>query len=331
MISRSKKTAILKPIKVIYNPLAGTKRKLLPGSKAPTLEEIKALLLRYQLPAKYFITKYAGHATELAKMAIKENYTVVVSAGGDGTAAEVANGLIGSDITMGILPLGTFMNTAKMLAIPFDLEKAVMVLKIGRSRKLDVGQINMLSGKKLGQPTYFLENSSLGMEAELQKTVVFWERHEYKNMLSSIKNIWDLYRYRAKIVLDDKIIEKRVVLVSVSNGPTTGADLTFAPRAKLNDHRLTISINEMKKGEVLLYLLNLLLKRKPTSRKITRYLSKTVEISTRFPQPIHADATTFGTTPVKYEIIPNALSVITGFPEAGSNALEKRAPLDPTS
>lgn len=316
------------PIKVIYNPNAGKKRHPVGGSPI-TQEDIKNLLEKYQIPADFFPTKGPGDATTLAQSAIKEKYDTVIAAGGDGTVSEVAAGLIGSDVALGILPLGSYMNITRMLAVPHDLEKAIMLLKINRRRKIDVGKITLLSGVKSKSPLYFMENSSVGIEAELQDSTLKMEHGHYRAFLGSLKSLFDYYRHRVKIVLDDKTLERQVTMLAVSNGQYTGAALKLAPKARLNDHLLTVSIFEMSKKELFYYLLKLMKTGSTGSTKIFRYQSTKVAIYTQKPKPVHADGQVFGTTPVAYEILPNALTVITGFPEAGGPALEKRTPLDP--
>lgn len=326
-ISKKIKGAV-RPIKIIYNQNAGKKRHPV-GASPITSEDIKNLLLKYQIPADFFPTKKSGDATRLAHDAIHEKYETVVAAGGDGTVSEVASGLMDSDITLGILPLGSYMNITKMLSIPHDLEKAVMLLKIGRKRKIDVGKITLLSGKKLESPLFFMENSSVGIEAELQDSVQKMEHHHYVAFLKSLKLLFDYYRHKVKIVLDNKTLERRVTMVAVSNGQLTGAALNLAPEARLNDHLLTVSVFEMSKKELFYYLFKLMETGITRSTKIKRYESTKVAIYTKHPKPVHADGQAFGTTPVAYEILPNALDVITGFPEGEEIALEKRAVLDP--
>lgn len=318
----------VKPIKLIYNPNAGKKRNPVGGNPI-TAEDIKELFGKYQIPVDFFPTKGPGHATILAQEAVKEKYETVVAAGGDGTVSEVASGLIGTDIALGILPLGSFMNTALMLAIPHDLEKAVMLLKINRRRKIDVGQVTLLSGVKPNPPLYFMENSSVGVEAEMQDSVLKMEHGHYRAFLLSLKSLFDYYRHRVKIVLDDQTFERRVTMVAVSNGQYTGAALNFAPEARLNDHELTVSVFQMSKKELLYYFLRLMKTGHTGSSKIFHYQSTKVAIYTHSPKPVHADGQVFGTTPVAYEILPNALEVITGFPQSGEPALEKRTILDP--
>ena len=58
----------------------------------------------------------------------------IVAAGGDGTVRSVAFELIGRDVALGILPLGTAMNVARSLDIPLDLEAAAAVLAAGATR-----------------------------------------------------------------------------------------------------------------------------------------------------------------------------------------------------
>ena len=79
---------------------------------------------------------------------------VVVAAGGDGTLNAVAAQLMGTDIPMGIFPLGTFNYVARLLNIPLDLLKAAEVIATGKIREVHVAQIN---------DHIYLNNASLGL------------------------------------------------------------------------------------------------------------------------------------------------------------------------
>jgi diacylglycerol kinase family enzyme len=83
---------------------------------------------------------------------------IVVAGGGDGTISAVASALIGTNKTLGVLPLGTLNHFAKDLGIPLDLEGAVRTVVQGTGKAVDVGEVN---------ERYFLNNSSIGLYPEI--------------------------------------------------------------------------------------------------------------------------------------------------------------------
>lgn len=319
-------------IAVIFNPHAGLKRKLLPNLHAVTvtLEDIKDLLEQYQLVADFFPTKYAGHATELAKEVVKKGYKTVIAAGGDGTVGEVANGLMDSNAALGVLPLGSYMNIGKMLSIPMDLEKAVMLIKIGRARKIDMGVVTKISGEKLSKPFYFIESAGIGLEAEFQQYWQQLEKGDLKALFKILKSFREWYGHHPKLIIDDQEVQPKLMMLTVSNGPYTGASIPIAPKAKLNDHKLTVTLFKMTKFELLKYILRTTKEGKTYfNRKIVTYQARKVQIITGNPRLVHVDARLFGETPIEIKIEPNALNVITGYPKEGETALVKRTYLDP--
>ena len=313
---------------LIYNPHAGMKRRILPNPTATSLEDIKHLLEQYQIIFDEYPTKYAGHTTELAKE-LSQKYDTILVAGGDGTVGEAANGLVGTETTLGILPLGSFMNVARMLSIPLDIEKAVLLIKLGRTRKIDVGMVVVLSGEKLQQPYYFLESAGIGLEAQLHEYSTSLEKGDLKALWKIFRTLFDYYGYRAKIIIDGREIKTKSTLVNVSNGPYSGAAIQMAPKAKLNDHKLTISLFHMNKWELLNHFLTITRSKKRYNRKIETHQGKIVKIETKVKRLVHADARLYGETPVEFSILPNALNIISGFPAPGNSALIKRTYLDP--
>jgi len=87
-------------------------------------------------------TQRPGHATDLARMAAERGYRAVCIVGGDGTLAEVAAGLAGSDVPLAIIPRGTANQVAHNLQIPTELEAAVDVAVNGVATPLDLGRVN---------------------------------------------------------------------------------------------------------------------------------------------------------------------------------------------
>ena len=94
----------MKNIAFIVNPISGTK------AKNRVAKLIRELLDAEQFSPTVVVTEYAGHATQLAQQFALEGYYAVVAVGGDGTVNEVANGLIGTNTALGIIPNGIISN-----------------------------------------------------------------------------------------------------------------------------------------------------------------------------------------------------------------------------
>jgi YegS/Rv2252/BmrU family lipid kinase len=88
-----------------------------------------------------FPTEYAGHAESLARDAAALGYRNVCIVGGDGSLAEAANGLAGSQTPLALIPAGTANQVAQNLGIPVRLESAVDAAVNGRATRIDLGRI----------------------------------------------------------------------------------------------------------------------------------------------------------------------------------------------
>jgi diacylglycerol kinase family enzyme len=86
--------------------------------------------------------------------AVQGTGDVIVAGGGDGTVLAVAEALAGTDKTLGILPLGTMNALARDLALPLDLEGAIVALGNSEPRAIDLAEVN-------GRP--FLHNVIIGL------------------------------------------------------------------------------------------------------------------------------------------------------------------------
>ena len=103
--------ALRRSVHIILNPAAGTRNLSL-------LQDVMACLRRFGASVVLEETTGPGDATRLARRAaLAGEADVIVAAGGDGTINEVACGLKGQSIPLGIIPLGT----ANVLAIELGL------------------------------------------------------------------------------------------------------------------------------------------------------------------------------------------------------------------
>ncbi len=124
-----------KNILVIRNPKAGQRSCLFDD----TLRELDRISRRLEVVD----TKKAGDAENLARDAAgTDEWDVLAVAGGDGTLNEAANGLIGSRLPLGIIPIGTANVLAREIALPMDAEGIAHTLQSGADFKIYPGLVN---------------------------------------------------------------------------------------------------------------------------------------------------------------------------------------------
>jgi len=103
-------------------------------------------------------TAYPGHARQLAEQAPGRGYEALVAVGGDGTVHEIVNGSFGTNIPIGIIPMGTANDLAERLGIPAAFDDACDIILSGTTRRIDVMKVN---GR------YFLTTCGIGFPAEV--------------------------------------------------------------------------------------------------------------------------------------------------------------------
>lgn len=145
----------LKPLSLIYNEKSGFHA----ANKDEVYEQLMTCLTAYGYEIQAFEIGAEANFNHLMEKVILRHQQaseagVVVAAGGDGTLNAVAAQLMGTDIPMGIFPLGTFNYVARLLNIPLDLLKAAETIATGKIREVHVAQINN---------HIYLNNASLGL------------------------------------------------------------------------------------------------------------------------------------------------------------------------
>ena len=310
------------------NPHAG--RKLgLPTNFAPR-GAVETALAHAGLRFEVHQTRWPGHATELARQAIREGSKLVIAAGGDGTVAEVGEALIDTDVVLGIMPLGSLMNMARTLCVPRDLPSAARAIARGYVLSMDVGRVN---GR------VFLEAGGVGLAAGL---------FGYFNRLDSgqaqtwavLRALWRFLRHLRNphliITADGRKFDVRAPQVTVSNAPYVGAAYVLAPDARVDDGYLDVVIfRDLSVFRVLMHMLAVGGGRRlpePPSVQLVRARSVEVRLRRRRPLPVHADGNVVGVTPARFEVLPGALRVIVGDPHepCAWDATEYSRPPEPS-
>jgi diacylglycerol kinase family enzyme len=111
--------------------------------------------------------------------------------------------------------------------------------------------------------------------------------------------------------LDDRIVRTRALMVSVANGPYTGAGMTVAPAARLDDGRFDVRVfRGFSKVQLLRHLGAIAFGRRRYAPQVSTYRSRRVHVESARPLPCRADSRDLGWTPVTFETRPGALRVV---------------------
>ena len=287
--------------RVIRNLHAGAKKGI--ATNGISREEMVVLLQRHGLGSDVVETPDEEAARREARRAVHDGIDVVIAAGGDGTIGVVASALLGTDVALGVLPLGTVMNIPRMLGVPRDLEAAAAALATGERWHIDVGEA-------AGRPFY--EAASVGMNAAMFREANQFEKGDW---LSILRTIWVALRYRpARMHVDldgAQRVRTRALMVVMALGPYTGAGMTVAPEARLDDGKFEVRVfRGFSKPELIRHLAGIAFGRYRYAPHVSTYRAATVRVTSHHMLPCRADAHDLGTTPLEISIRPRALCVM---------------------
>lgn len=288
---------------VVWNPNAG--RKVRAPGIGTSEDDLRSLFERHRIDAEIVATESGEHAIQAVRDAVSRGVTRIAVAGGDGTFGQIAAELVGkTDVAVGILPLGSVMNVARMVGVPRDLDGAAEVIAAGRTRLIDVGEAN-------GQT--FFETASVGMNAAMFTAAQHFEDGDWG---SPVRALAVALRYRPAhmfVELDDQTVQTRALMVTISNGAYMGVAMTVAPDARLDDGRFDVRIfRHYSKFELLRHLASIAFGRRRYVPHVSTYRSARVSVKSHSLLPIRADSHDLGTTPLECRSRHAALRVIVG-------------------
>lgn len=217
----------MKNIAFIVNPISGTK------SKNRLAKLIRESLDLQQFAPTVVVTEYAGHATQLAQQFALQDYYAVVAVGGDGTINEVANGLIGSQTALGIVPNGSGNGFARHLDISTRMNRAVEMLNNSEPILVDYGMVN-------DKP--FFSTCGVGFDAVVAANFSDTERGLKGYMQTILKDLFQYKPERYHIEGEGIDLTTTAFLVNFANASQWGYDAYIAPKASVQDGWLDIAV-----------------------------------------------------------------------------------------
>jgi len=302
---------------IIVNPNAGTRKG---GKDWP---KISQFLNDADLSHICVLTEHRDHANRITMEFIEKGYRKIAVVGGDGTMNEVVNGIFAqqvvpaSDITLGMIPVGTGNDWSRMFGIPFEYRGAIEILKKGNTFLQDVGKIHYFK-KEQPQVRYFMNIAGMGYDALVAKKANMLKEKGKGGPLSYFYFIFTgLFQYKfidAVIEIDDQQVFKgEIFSMNVGICKYSGGGMMQVPFAIPDDGLLDITlIKKAPKWMVIRYANKLYDGTLVNLDFVNTYKGKIVRIRATGKLYLEADGESLGNSPFVYEILPRSLRIVTG-------------------
>ena len=289
-------------ILVLSNARSGT------SGRRSRLEELSERLRRDGAEIDRLTPGSADEMRHAAAEARRSRHDVLVAAGGDGTLNAIANGLLrtarGERPPLAILPTGRGNDFAAELGLRTASDTYAAIE--GNDRRLvDLGR---------SDAGYFLGVGGTGFDAQVAR------RAQGTPLLSGsllysyavVRTLLDFHHVEARIAFDQGTYEGPLTFAAVGNARRYGGGMQIAPRAELSDGLLDLCLVSDVSRATLLYMFPTVFSGEHLSHESVTYRqTRFVEIETREPAELFADGEFFQETPVRIDVVPGELEVLT--------------------
>ncbi|HOW24229.1 MAG TPA: diacylglycerol kinase family lipid kinase [Bacteroidales bacterium] len=301
---------------VIANPNAGRRKA------EKDWKQISSLLIKYDIPFKSVFTEHRDHAVKLARKYIEAGFKKIIVVGGDGTFNETVNGVFGQqrfppeEITLGMIPVGTGNDWARMFHIPFQYKGAIKIIRNEQTYLQDVGKVNYFNSD---HPVvrYFVNMTGMGYDAMVaQKTNKQKEKGKggpFSYMLNIFTSLFSFKNVRYEITIDDQRIRGDVFSMNVGICKYNGGGMMQLPFADPADGLLDVTvINKVGRFTIIRNVRNLYDGSFVKIPQVKTYQGRTVTVESVRKMYLEADGESLGHSPFRFEVIPRSLKVIIG-------------------
>ena len=299
---------------VILNPCSGSGR----GKKDwPKIEGLlKASGIAYEL----HISEYPGHAIDLARDLVTKGGRFLLSVGGDGTAHEVANGILtqtmvpSTEVVLGVIPVGTGNDLGRTLGFPSNYKGAIAALTSGKTFLQDVGTLSyMADGKPANR--YFINIAGMGYDAQVGEYVNELKAKGRGGQMVYFQGLLKcLMRFQpipSRYEINDQVFDKDLFSITVGICKYFGGGMKPCPDAIPDDGLLDVTVlHGISKFKLITTIVPGLFNGSFVKRpEVTQFRTIRVAVKGQTPLLVQADGENVGQGPAEFGIVEKALRV----------------------
>ena len=252
-----------------------------------------------------------GQLADIAREAADDGATLLVVVGGDGTVHEVVNGIAGREgVELALIPRGTGWDFARTHAIPKRLAGALRIAREGTARAFDVGRATY-HADGTQRSAWFANMASVGMSGAVaakanSTTKALGAKTSYLLALGVVFAGWQNVRLTVAVDSErrDALMEDAIVAV----GRYLAGGMMITPDAEPDDGLFDVLlIGDVTKTELVRVMPKIYRGKHLPHPKGEVLRGTTVSIEADSPLPIQLDGEQPGTTPVRFELVPDAI------------------------
>ncbi len=306
-------------VALIYNPASGQ----LSSRREAAVQEAVTVLRNAGVQAQAYVTTEAGSATLYARQAVSDGCDTILACGGDGTVHEVLQGIVGTDVALGVIPLGTANALASDLGLITSPAKAARILLLAEPTRVSVGRIHYLDGDGNPGSRYFTVAAGVGADALLMSRLEPRLKRRLGYVLYMIEALRILVTHG--FPLFETVVPAnvngavRVVdvsqLLAVRVSSFGGALRNLAPGASLRNGKLSLlAFKTQSRMRYMLFLAAVLAGRHKFAKEVE--LLETASVECRAPRGsddsffVEADGEVLGSLPARFEVVPHSLTLL---------------------
>jgi len=293
----------IRKILLVVNPTGGVRNGL------EILKNIKPIFEAGGIELEIIETKYAGHSKDVVRAMDIEKFEALCIVGGDGTMHEVVNGMYARKdkklIPIGVIPAGTgnsLMHDFNCL----DPNVAAKWIVKGYTKKIDLAKIKMEH-----KVVYAFNIVGWGMitDINLRAEGVRW-MGENRYTYAALMEIMSHKQRHAKLSFGGKTYDEKFTFILGSLTKFTGSAMKMAPKAKLDDGLIDISIVRNASRKQMMNLFPKIFTGEHIHSDVLEY--KQVDSYSIIPDehdPMNLDGETIGSTPIELKVLRESLEV----------------------
>jgi diacylglycerol kinase (ATP) len=279
---------------VILNPAADSERALRKQARVEALARNCVVCS----------TTYIGEAEMMARRGVAQGFEKIVAAGGDGTINEVVNGLAGTAVTLGLLPIGTMNVFATELGLPVhNLDLCWNIIQDDSSRVVDLPKANQ---------KFFVQLAGVGLDAQVVKETSSQLKRNFGPLSYLISAVQIAARKPPKLFIqsEDASIEEGS-FVLVGNGRLYGGPFPFFKHAALDDGLLDVIVfKRLGYLEIIKYLQDVVFSSEIRVPEVEYFQTRRLRVESDQTVPVELDGELVGNCPVDFSLQERSLRVL---------------------